>query len=135
MVSRHDIEHTVGYARDMIADMLTDSATFERNQPGAERAPGRPAAENWQPTGTLNCRFPVPIPGSVLGYVPGQMIDVVQRRYGMLVVQNANVLEGDRVATVIDLTGRKLNVRPMRVDAVVLRSSHALVILEEYGVT
>ncbi len=135
MVTRTDAAHTVAYARRSIAGLLVDAATVERNVPGPEPAPGYPAAPSWQVLATIPCRFPVPIPGSVLGYVPGADMDIVQRRYGMLVEQDAPIREGDRVGPVIDLSGRQLNVRPMRVDAVVLRASHGLVILEEYGVT
>lgn len=135
MVTRPDIRHTVAYARRSIAGMLVDSATVERNAPGPEPAPGYQPTPSWQVSATIPCRFPVPIPGSVLGYVPGADMDIVQRRYGMLVEQDADIREGDRVGPVIDLTGRQLNVRPMKVDAVVIRASHALVICEEYGVT
>jgi len=112
-----------------------DSATIQRATLGDEPSAGYGGAPTWTTVGTIPCRFPVPIAGSVLGQVPGAAIDTVQRRYGMTVAQDANVLEGDRVSQVIDLTGRQLNVRPMRVDAVVLRSTHALLVLEEYGVT
>ena len=47
----------------------------------------------------------------------------------------ANVQASFPASPVIDLTGRQLNVRPMKVEAVVLRSTHMLVVLEEYGVT
>lgn len=113
----------------------TGAATIERRQLGPEPLPGYTGGAQWVEVAVLACAFPVPIPGSVLGHVPGETIDIIQRRYGMTVAHDADVLEGDRVVRVIDALGRQLNVRPMKVDAVVLRSTHALVVLEEYGVT
>lgn len=121
--------------RGVVADMLVDSATVKRATAGAEPAPGYEPGVTWGTVAVIPCRFPVPIAGSVLGYVPGADIDIVQRRYGLICRQDADIREGDRVGPVIDLTGRQLNVRPLKVDAVVYRSTHMLVILEEYGVT
>ncbi|HBY46023.1 MAG TPA: hypothetical protein DEU95_06280 [Chloroflexi bacterium] len=121
--------------RGVVAGLLADTATVRRASAGAEPAPGYEPAMTWPVVATIPCRFPVPIAGSVLGHVPGAGIDIVQRRYGLICAQNAGVLEGDQIGPVIDLTGRQLNVRPMKVDAVVLRSTHMLVVLEEYGVT
>lgn len=119
--------------RDSIAEMLVDSATVERNVAGAEPAPGYQPVMSWQAVGTIPCRFPVPIAGSVLGTVTTAERDIVQRRYGMLVAQGADIQEGDQILSVVDVTGRQLNVQPQLVDAVVLRSSHALVVLEEHS--
>lgn len=121
--------------RGVVADMLVDTATVKRAVPGVEPAPGYQPDVTWPVLAVIPCRFPVPIAGSVLGHVPGVDIDIVQRRYGLICAQDANVREGDQIGPVIDLAGRQLNVRPMKVDAVVYRSTHMLVVLEEYGVT
>lgn len=125
--------HEMTMIRDFVGEMLVDSATVQRNQSSTEPAPGYAPAASWQTVATIPCRFPVPIAGSVLGVVYRPERDLTQRRYGMLVAQNANIKEGDRVTAITDLTGRVLNAQPMRVDAVVIRSSHALIIFEEYS--
>ena len=115
--------------RDSIAEMLVDSATVERNVVGAEPAPGYQPASSWQTVGTIPCRFPVPIAGSVLGTMTSAELDFVKRRYGLLVALDADIREGDRVLSITDKTGRVL-AGPLRVDALSLRSTHALVMLE-----
>jgi hypothetical protein len=115
--------------RSVVAEMLIDSAVIERNVVGAEPAPGYQPERAWQTVGTIPCRFPVPIAGSVLGAVTSAELDFVKRRYGMLVTLDADIGEGDQVASITDKTGRTL-AGPLFVDAVSLRSSHALVILE-----
>jgi len=125
--------HEMTMIRGFVGDMLVDSATIERNVATEEPAPGYKAEPEWQEVGTVPVRFPVPIAGSVLGAVYRPERDLVQRRYGMLAAQDADIREGDRVTAITDLTGRQLNIQPQRVDAVVLRASQMLVVLEEYS--
>lgn len=124
--------HEMTMTRDSVAAMLVDTAVVQRNVATTEPAPGYAPAASWTTVATIKCRFPVPIAGSVLGAVTRPERDLVQRRNGMLTEQDANIREGDRILAITDLTGRVLNLQPLRVDAVVLRSSHGLVILEEY---
>lgn len=115
--------------RSVVAEMLVDSAVIERNVVGAEPAPGYQPQRNWQAVSTIACRFPVPIAGSVLGAVTSAEMDFIKRRYGMLVMLDVDIREGDRVMSITDKTGRVL-AGPLLVDAISLRSSHALIVLE-----